>query len=798
MVNSSSSSGSLAPPERMFFGGSASGLDTASIIDALTLVASRPITLARQRVTLLESRQKALGQISSSLLNLLSSLDALRKPETGRARSATLLDSAHAAYLGVGAGPTAAVGNFTVDILGVATSTKATSTAAVGAGVSAALSLDKAGLDSVPTAGTFTVNGTTFTIPAATATNIVSSGAIGGAVNTSLALNAAGLTLAPASGTFVINGTSIIYDAAVDSLSAVISRINTSAAGVTAAFDAGTQKLTLTSKTNGPPAITLANTSGNFLEAVNLVDNVNVKTGVETFGTDLISLNDVIGMINGAAIGVTASLVNDADGRPNLLQLTAGGPISLGSAGDTSNFLAATHILESPAGATRTSVRNLGTVSTSATLNAGRLETALVPAAGSFTINGVAISYDATVDSLNSVISRINQSTAGVTATYDSYADRLRITNNATGTVAISLADTVGNFLTATKVLAAPQTSGTNASYKINGGATQYSTTNTVTDAVTGVSLAFKQVTIAPITVNVAADTGQLRARIEAFVSQFNSTNGIIATSTKFNEKGNSGTLLGDNTLQGLQNSLRSLVTTPALGNSSALNTLATIGISYGVAGAAAGTANVLTFDSAKFNTAMQSDAEGVIRLLTKFAASGALGAGGTGSLASVSGTPTNVKDSGTYSLLTSANGTVQSTFTPDNGGAPITQIITVSPNEVNTTLIPGMTLTFGPVLLDGTNTVNIAATEEGVGKSLHEFVERYTRTEGVMAGRDTEIKNRITDLNTQIEKMQTRVDARRQFLISRYATLETTIARLQGQQNALTAYVNKVAANKG
>jgi flagellar hook-associated protein 2 len=90
----------------------------------------------------------------------------------------------------------------------------------------------------------------------------VSSGAIGVAVNTSAALASAGLTLAPTSGTFVINGTSITYDAAVDSLSAVISRINASAAGVTAAFDAATQKITLTRKDNGPTAITLSNTSG--------------------------------------------------------------------------------------------------------------------------------------------------------------------------------------------------------------------------------------------------------------------------------------------------------------------------------------------------------------------------------------------------------------------------------------------------------------------------------------------------------------------------------------------------------
>ncbi|MCC6237051.1 MAG: flagellar filament capping protein FliD [Dehalococcoidia bacterium] len=760
-------------------------------------VASRPITLAQQRIATLENRQKALGTINSSLLNLLGSLDALRKPETGRARIASLLDSTQSSYLGVSASSAAAIGSFGVEILSLATATKATSTQAIGQPVGANVPLDEAGLDVTPTAGTFTINSTTFTIPAATATTLLSSGAVGTTVSTSSTLATAGLTLTPTSGTFEINGTSITFDASVDSLSQVIARINASGAGVTASFDSGTNQFTLTRTANGPDTITLSNTSGNFLEAMNLVDNANVKTGVETLGQDLPSLNDVVTMINNAGIGVTASLANDADGRPNLLQLNSASAIALGAGADTSNFLDATHLLESPGTTTRTSVRNLGTMAPAANLIAGRLATALSQNTGSFSINGVAISYDATVDSLNTVISRINQSAAGVTATYDSYTDKIRLTNSKTGTTAISLADTTGNFLAATGLLAATQATGTNASYRINGGATQYSTTNEVTSAVPGVTLTLKQQTSTAVNVQVSGNSGALASRLEGFVSQFNSTMGLIGTSSKYNEKGESGSLLGDTTLVALQGKLRSLVVSPSFGNSTSMNTLGSIGLTFGAVGSAAGSANTLVFDRAKFEAAMQNDPEGVVRLLTRFTASGTLDAGGTGSLASVSGAPTLLGDAGKYTITTAANGSVTATFTPTNGSTPITKTVTVAPGEVNTTLIAGMTLTFKPVLVDGTDTLTITGTEEGVAKSLYEFVEGYTRAGGVMAGRDSEFASRITDLNTQIERMQARVDAKRQSLILKYAALETTMQRLQNQQGALTNLVNQLSGSK-
>ncbi|MEZ4502236.1 MAG: flagellar filament capping protein FliD [Dehalococcoidia bacterium] len=796
MVSSSSSSTSSGG---IWFGGFASGLDTASIVDALTAARRRPIDLALARVAEMTNKQKALQQINSSLANLLSSLDPLRQATTVSARRASLVNADDSLKLGVSASSSAAIQSFTVDIDKLASATKVNGTAAIGQAVSQVLAMDEAGFANVPTAGTFTINGTKFTIPEPTFTTMVSSGAVGaGVVDPSVTLDLAGLTLPPdPTGSFDINGISISYDVSTDSLNTIITRINTSSAGVTASFDEGTNQLTLTRNDDGPTAITVSDTSGNFLETMNIVDNVGTTIGTETLGTDLMTLGDVVSMINGAAIGVTATMVNDVDGRPNLLNLTSGSTITLGSGGDTSNFLAATNLLQSPGTTSRTSVRNIGTLDASETLDTARLQTAIAPGSGTFEVNGVEITYDTSVDSLNSIISRINASAANVTATYDGGTDTLLITSDSTGSVGISLADTSGNFLAAMNVLAAPQTLGSNAEYRINGGATQYATTNDVANALPGVSLTLKQTTTSAITVNVAADTNSVRTKVQAFVDQFNSTMGLISDSTKYVEGGQSGSLIGDVTLRGIQNTMRSMITSVVPGNNSSYNSLSSIGLSFGKVGSAVGEANTLTVDSARLDAAITSNPEAVARLLTAFKASAALDPSSSGSLAGISGAPTVAGDSGKYTLTTAASGSLTLTFTPDNGGSQIITTHTISPGEVNTTLIPGMTLTFQNPLVDGTDTIVVSATEEGVGKSLYEYLENYTRSGGIMDGRDDEMQSRIDDINEQVDKMEDRLDAYRQSLITKYARLEVTMQSLQNQQAALQNYVNQLNANK-
>jgi hypothetical protein len=135
-------------------------------------------------------------------------------------------------------------------------------------------------------------------------------------------------------GSFELNGTTIdIY--ASDTINAVIDRITQSAAGVTATFDAATEKIVLTQKTLGSvPTITLANDTSGFLAATKLESatptpgtddekeksltdvprfssvqsgSININDVAIDIDVNVDSLNDVLDRINASEAGVTAS-----------------------------------------------------------------------------------------------------------------------------------------------------------------------------------------------------------------------------------------------------------------------------------------------------------------------------------------------------------------------------------------------------------------------------------------------------------------------------------------------------------
>src|SRR5207342_1281741 len=88
-------------------------------------------------------------------------------------------------------------------------------------------------------------------------------------------------------------------------------------------------------------------------------------------------------------------------------------------------------------------------------------------ASGSFTVNGVAISVDASSDTFSSVVDRINNAGAGVTAAYDSATDTLSFTpDTAGGTVSLEN-DTTG-FLSAANVATGTAASRANADGAFN------------------------------------------------------------------------------------------------------------------------------------------------------------------------------------------------------------------------------------------------------------------------------------------------------------------------------------------
>jgi flagellar hook-associated protein 2 len=249
---------------------------------------------------------------------------------------------------------------------------------------------------------------------------------------------------------------------------------------------------------------------------------------------------------------------------------------------------------------------------------------------GTITINGsgVSIAANATVDD---AVQAINGASTGVTASKDTNG-RLLLTSNTAGS---------GGDFTTSSTQVAEFGSGTagvdstlnnlNAQYRVDGGAWQYSNSNTLTDAIPGLSLTFKAVTSSPVTITVgtpAADKAAIKSAVHDFVNLYNANMADIKA--KLQEKpipgatnttnATKGLFFADTTLQGIRDRLRTAITSP-IGSDPSLTLLSQIGISTG---ATTGSATVsqdsidgkLVVDDDKLEDMLDSNPDGVKNLL--------------------------------------------------------------------------------------------------------------------------------------------------------------------------------------
>jgi flagellar hook-associated protein 2 len=261
--------------------------------------------------------------------------------------------------------------------------------------------------------------------------------------------------------------------------------------------------------------------------------------------------------------------------------------VVLGSAADTSNFLQVAQLYNNGTDSV-SSASALGHVNTTVTLSNSDLATAITDGGsgnGEFTINGVAINYDASSDSIQNILDRINNSSAGVTATYDTLNNRFTLTNNSTGDVGVSMQDVTGNFLAATGLSTGTLTRGQNLLYTLNGGSqTLVSQSNTITQASSGITgLSVTAAGTGATTVTVSSDTSKISSAIQQFVTDYNAVQTAISSqqivSTATDGTVTPGPLTGDQTANDLAESLRSLSFFSGSGSSGSITSLADLGI---------------------------------------------------------------------------------------------------------------------------------------------------------------------------------------------------------------------------
>ncbi len=328
------------------------------------------------------------------------------------------------------------------------------------------------------------------------------------------------------------------------------------------------------------------------------------------------SLEEVFQAISDATGGEVTATYDHTTDKVKLTGAT--GNVVLGAANDSSNLLRALKLGNNGTD-TVTSSAKLGGVKNSAVLTSANLATAITSTTGTFSINGVAIAYDKSADTLTGVLKRISDSTAGVNATYDGVNDRLVLTNKGTGDLGIAVSEAPGGLLGALGLTSGTTlVRGKNAEFTLNGGDLISSASNTLdatSHGVTGLSVTVDAE--ATQTIAVAADTGSMRAKIESFISDYNSVQQFLETSTKITSdskgKVTAAVLANNREIQEWSHSLRTLAFGAVSGLSGSISRLNDLGIDF-----TTGTDELEIKDSSKLDSALKSATTDVETFFTK------------------------------------------------------------------------------------------------------------------------------------------------------------------------------------
>jgi flagellar hook-associated protein 2 len=271
-----------------------------------------------------------------------------------------------------------------------------------------------------------------------------------------------------------------------------------------------------------------------------------------------------------SSAGVSASYNSTTD-KIELTTGPGGAPIILGASNDTSNFLQAMRL--SSGGST---------VSSSSTLSSPLLNVPIDTAnlsgwsgsgvSDSIIINGESISYNSGSDTIQTILNRINDSKAGVTATFDLAASKFVLTSKQTGNIGISVSDGMGagGLAAAMGLTTGTLSSGVDADFKINGGGSLFSRSNTLDETahgITGLSVTAKYDSVTASnntqTITVGSDTTAAKDAINDFISKYNAVQGAIEKYTKITVDGtkvSSAVLAGSRELASMSRELRKIL----------------------------------------------------------------------------------------------------------------------------------------------------------------------------------------------------------------------------------------------
>lgn len=475
---------------------------------------------------------------------------------------------------------------------------------------------------------------------------------------------------------------------------------------------------------------------------------------------------------------------------------TANGTAALGGSAITVSQLAKSQKLTFAGTANVADIVGTGTLTISfGTYNPS---TAVAPAVpNSFTPNAAKTDVSITIDSSNNTLSgvrdAINASNSSVSATIvnDGTINHLVITSKDTGevnTLKITTTDSDGNDTdnAGLSQLAYDPTAAAgsgqnmtqmqaakNALLNIDG-INVVKPSNTITDAISGVTLNLLTTSADSVSLSVASNKEAVKASVTAFVDAYNKLDTSLRSLTNYDPTGkNSGALLGDATTRSVITKLKSVMTN-AITSNGAFSTLSQIGVSFLATGQ-------LSLNSAKLDTAVASNFSDIASL---FATSAKM----TDPQISYSASSSKTQ-AGTYAInvssLSPLAGTINGVAATAIGGSLVGATGDAS---------EGLIVKINGGATGSRGTVNFSI---GYASQLDSVITNLLDTTGILASRTDGINSSISRLDKQADSITLRLTAIEARYRAQFTKLDTLMSSMSTTSSFLTQQIASYNASK-
>ncbi len=316
---------------------------------------------------------------------------------------------------------------------------------------------------------------------------------------------------------------------------------------------------------------------------------------------------------------------------------------------------------------------------------------------------------------------------------------------------------------------------------------------NTISDALSGVTISLKDVTEegSPVKITVSRNTASVSSKVQSVVTAYNALMNELETQTEYNADSKSmGVLSTDMAVSYIKTQGRSPflgIATGFLESFDSFTTAEDIGITFDGEG-------LMEFDTSIFNTAIDDDFTGVLNLL----GANKISNNDTGVIEFYNASE-KYTTAGNYDIEVDMNDSNEITdvrikLSTESewrhatwSGNLVTGPITFDKdgNPIN----PENSLQFTVDLTQsaGTYTSSISV-KQGIMNKLDEYIDQILETDGRLDISGDILDDKISAIETKIEKENDRLTAYKARLVDKFARLEKTLALLQQQTASVSS----------